>query len=252
MESTWLEGKFDELLEADREVLGELAAAYGEQARTYGSRMTSGRALATLASYSDASALLGRLRTVPAMTLESWSSDEQPSQNERGLQRLLWTLEHDLTTAAFLRILHPWDSHIDNARRQTESSPPTFALLARFLQELHRRRNRYGTLFEQTVLVVGSEIGRFPRLNSVAGKDHLPEVPLLLYGAAFERAWGQQLGATGRQLESLTVSKLTGRFERGGLELALDDFGATLLHLAGVAEVEIYGYQRPPLQCVIS
>jgi uncharacterized protein (DUF1501 family) len=253
METVWLDGSFDELFAASPARLAELADALSEHADAAQPRVASHRGRATLATYRDAAALAGKLVRTPRLRVEAWSDDPDQQAYAAALQRLLWLLQHDLTTAVFYNLENPdWDTHTDNGRGQPKASGSAFPMIARFLSELHKRSNEGGTLFDQAAVVMGSEIGRFPQLNSMVGKDHFPEAPVLLYGAAFEPVWGQQLGAVGRQMESLTVSPRNGRFERGGLMLCLDDIGATLLALAGVDDPSVYGYARPPLPFVLA
>jgi hypothetical protein len=255
METPWMTGAFDELFAASPDLLGELADALDDHANPAGPLAGSARGRTTLASYADAGALVNRLRATPRLEVETWSENATEQQYAAMFQRLLWVLKHDLTRTVYMA-LEPepesWDTHYANTRRQTEASSHAFPMLTRFLSELHGHHNPRGSLFDQTAVVMGSEIGRFPHLNTLGGKDHFPEVSVLLYGAAFEPAWGKQLGATGRQMESLTVSPRTGVFERGGAELCLDDIGATLLSLAGADDASVYGYARGPLRYVMA
>jgi len=200
---------------------------------------TTGRSLAA------AAALLERMATASAFVPEPPPEPPQqragaakPSSSvfQLGLQRALWAIENDLVACCQLsvdRYGQPWDSHWDNARLQTAASDRVFPLIARFLGHLSERRNTHGLLADQTLVVIGSELGRFPRLNGALGKDHWPEVPFLFWGAGIvhQRAFGH----TGTHLQSMPVSLRTGRgVAAGGELLTLDDIGTTLLGLAGV------------------
>ena len=119
-----------------------------------------------------------------------------------------------------------WDSHFRNADWQAKNSLVFFPLLAKFFDELHRRRNAHGTLADNTVVLVMSELGRYPYLNGDNGKDHFPETPAMLFGRLFTAC---VFGATGLELEALPVDLATGRRHANGHHMTLDDLGATLL-----------------------
>jgi uncharacterized protein (DUF1501 family) len=245
MESDWFDGLYDTLFDAPASELAELARALGGHVDQAAHTAISARGRKAVDAYREALALVARLRTLPPLAFEPWSSDPKAEPYAKQLQRLLWALENDLTTAAFVDYGGaedgPWDTHHHNQARQTELNARALPLLARFLSELASRRGPHGRLIEQAVVVMGSEIGRFPRLNDDLGKDHFPEGPVLLAGAGLVA--GRQIGATDREMASLPVSATSGRYERGGVEIALDDIGATLLHLAGANDPTLYGYQ---------
>jgi uncharacterized protein (DUF1501 family) len=158
---------------------------------------------------------------------------------ERDFQRLLWLLENDLTaTSFFCPISFEWDSHIGNAAWQTRLSIPFFEMFARFLDELHTRKNQYGVLADNTTIVLGSGMGRFPYLNAHGGKDHFPEAPFMFFGP---RVKGGVYGATGRRMESVPVDLKTGKADRKGEVLLIDDVGTSMLRALGI-EPSTYGY----------
>jgi hypothetical protein len=118
-------------------------------------------------------------------------------------------------------------------------------MIARFLDELSRRRTRRGPLSAQTLVLIGSEIGRFPALNTAHGKDHFPEAPLVLFGAGINAGGGKgaAYGRTGADMAALPVSSRTGQeAPSGNHAVQLDDVGTTLLHLGGVSDPGVYGY----------
>ena len=216
----------------------EMAAALARQRRRLSATQAEGAVGQSLA---DAAALLDRMATARPFVPEA---PDQPADAPKvaggpfrhSFQRALWAIENDVVACCQLsgdRQGQPWDSHWDNTRLQTSASSNMVPLIARFLAALSERRNAHGLLADQTLVVIGSEIGRFPRLNGVLGKDHWPEVPFLFWGAGIVHQ--QTFGHTGTHLESLPVSLRTGRGGgAGGEMLTLDDIGTTLLHLAGV------------------
>ena len=118
-----------------------------------------------------------------------------------------------------------------------------FALLARFLDELHRRRNRHGTLASQTMIVMGSELGRHPRLNDHKGKDHFPETALFFAGpnVLTDNGRGAVYGHSGRRMEGEPISLATGKADRRGTLPAIDDIGTTVMKAFGI-EPLVHGY----------
>lgn len=188
--------------------------------------------------------LFARLEDVPSFKAEDWDDEGGRRAGATDLQRVLWLLEHDLTRCAYLKIYLDWDSHYDNDRKQTSASGAFFPQLARFLDELDRRSNAHGRLSDNTLLVMGSELGRFPFLNGNQGKDHFPETSLMLAGPGIASGEGRgaAYGQTGRLMEGLPVSLETGRPADNGALLTLDDVGATLLGLVGL-NPELYGYR---------
>jgi hypothetical protein len=114
-------------------------------------------------------------------------------------------------------------------------------MFARFLSTLDATRNSHGSLARNLVIAIASELGRFPRLNGSEGKDHFNEAPVILYTPRTATGEGATYGQTGRKMEALPVSPRTGKPAAGGTTIQLDDIGATLLQMAGVAP-SLYGY----------
>ena len=203
----------------------------------------------TAASLEETASLLDRLPSVPPFREERWSESTRAQHTGFMLQRARWVFQNDLARTIYLPLVGPtapWDSHNYNAARQLASTTTTIQPLERFLRALESTSNAHGPLSGNTVVIFGSEIGRFPRLNGSDGKDHLPEIPLILYGSAFNTGGtGAVFGDTDRKMASVTISPKTGRRTGGaGMELTLDDVGATLLHVrSGIRRPRrIYGY----------
>ena len=89
-----------------------------------------------------------------------------------------------------------------------------------------------GKLLDQTLVMVLSEMGRTPKLNSSAGKDHWPVTSALVFGAGV--AGGRVLGATDSLLGAESVSFATGAVDAGGKQIQTGNFVAGVLALAGV------------------
>jgi uncharacterized protein (DUF1501 family) len=150
--------------------------------------------------------------------------------------------------ARYITVQHKrlwFDSHTDNLHIQTTRVPPAFRDLATFLDHLKTERNVYGPLIDQTTIVVGSELGRFPRVNGVQGKDHWPENSWILAGKGIRlQDDGVTVGATDARLKGLPVDYQTGSLTSANARpLFLDAIFATLVHLAG-GDPKAAGYAR--------
>jgi hypothetical protein len=231
-----------------RAILREAMAQ--EAARLLSSR-ASGRAARTAEAYQDATALIERLPPIPPVLLQPTSGEHAASRIFEGVT---WALENDLTRTVHVHLGQgqQWDSHNFNRERQEATAGIFFPPLASFLAELTQRKNAFGALSENTLVVIGSEIGRFPRVNAMSGKDHFPEVPVLFFGAGINSHGGQGsvFGRTGRQMESLPVSLASGMPGRASSNHAIniDDVGRTILELSGESRPQIYGYTGEPLR----
>ena len=222
-----------------------LQQVYEEHARRVMSWPASGERDQTEEHLKQVSALFDRLGEVPAFQDADWQDPSKDHPVSRDLQRTLWLIQNDLTRGVYLKVYLDWDSHYDNTRKQVQANGYFFPLLARFLGELKSRQNAHGYLADNTLIVMGSELGRFPFLNGNQGKDHFPETNLVFMGpgVAAGEGRGAVYGDTGRLMEGQKVSLRTGRRDDvAGVNLCLDDVGATLLHMTGF-QPELYGYR---------
>lgn len=232
----------DQLTPEELELAGRVAADHAASLARSGPR--SGRDDSARAAAEQASAFLRKAATLPPFRAEPWLPPPFDALDKGlgvtpQLQRVLWSFEHDLVATATVFAPGAWDTHTRNAQLQTKFTPYLVAVLDRLFTELERRSNAHGPLSEQTAVVVGSEIGRFPYLNQAHGKDHYPQTSVMLYGRPFRSG---KFGDTGKQLEGIPVSSSTGR--AGGADpapLRLDDVGTTALSLAGI-DPEKYGF----------
>jgi uncharacterized protein (DUF1501 family) len=196
------------------------------------------RVATTLEALDDTLRLLGRLEALPRPDFfkEDWSgAGELGRAFSLGMQMTLWLFEHDLAKSVRL-YFDRWDTHLHNAQNQTKESLAFFPAVARFLRELEARR-----LLDATLVMMGSELGRFPELNPAQGKHHLPEASFVLLG---RRLRPGVFGATGRRMEALPVDLRTGRPARGGAMIDLNDLGATVLAAAGIDPVRAGSHGR--------
>jgi hypothetical protein len=229
---------FDHSARAKPEDLRILAKIYRKQASIVGS--ASREAAQTVVYLHEIANFFERVADVPAMVAPERSSDYVAQTMVESLERALWLIEHDLCCGVVLDLgLLGWDTHIRNESKQGEMNGHFARFFDDYLAELQSRRNAHGTLADQTVTIVGSELGRFPHQNDMLGKDHLPQTSFLLAGPGLRT--GKSFGKTGRRMEGLPIAYATGEVAESGRVPVLDDVGATLLHLAGI-DHERYGY----------
>jgi hypothetical protein len=198
--------------------------------------------------YAHVAAYLERAPQLTRFVEEDWKPIDELHKTAKGLQRVLWSLENDLTPGAMVVGSGSiWDSHHSNMLIQATMNAGFVALFARFLDQLQTRRNQHGLLAEHTTIVVSGELGRFPRVNSLDGKDHYPEMPMLFMGAGINTgSKGLVIGQTDKEMSGVPLDPSTGKLT-GTRYTTLDDIGTTLLRMFGVEPTQ-YGYQGRPLE----
>ncbi|WP_338871419.1 DUF1501 domain-containing protein [Myxococcus stipitatus] len=186
---------------------------------------------------------------------EELAAHEQMLQQGQHLQRLLSTADRKTSLngsplgpglqlafhavrgnhARFVTVRSPrvWlDTHTNNVALQSARTRPIFDDIAGFVDMLQRERNAFGPLLEQTTIFIASELGRFPKLNMVRGKDHWPENSWVLLGRGIRA--GATVGQTDSKFRGVSIDyrsgSTTGEKRR---PVEIDALFATLLHLAG-------------------
>lgn len=227
--------------EASREELVMLAETMKKQARG----LERG---ATRTNLESCAAFVGRLPDVPRYKKPSWPSVNPTNELFAGfLQRALWLIENDLTRAVFFAEGN-WDTHLANLPAQAAQSATLLPLISDFLSDLDARKTRSGaTLLDETLVMISSELGRFPVLNLLKGKDHFPEMPVILLGGGVGGA-GTTFGRSGRKMEALRVSKKSGMAsgDKQGF-IGLTDVGTTVLRLFDIDPISC-GYEGDTLE----
>ena len=152
-------------------------------------------------------------------------------------------LSHGLTTSIYmLPDFSGFDTHQSNLEGQTQCMLLAVAELRHLFDELARWKTPDGTpLAEQTVVFVSSEIGRHPFTNEVKGKDHFPEMPVLVWGPGVRPG---QYGETDKQMIAQPISAQTGHPARSKKDFVptIDDVGASLLRWFGADDTVALGY----------
>lgn len=134
-------------------------------------------------------------------------------------------LQDGLSQVAFLQA-GDWDTHQNNAQ-QNGLNESFFAGLDALATQLDA-----ADLLDRTTVVVMSEMGRTPRLNDLAGKDHWPVTSALLFGAGVRGA--SVVGATDEQLDALSLDLQSGLPDPDGAQLQTPNLVAGLLENVGV------------------
>jgi len=125
-----------------------------------------------------------------------------------------------------------WDSHADIGQ-QSDHYEVLFDDLDAILAELAVRTGPGGgALLDEVTVVVLSEMGRAPILNSRGGKDHWTFTSALLVGSGV--AGGQVVGGFDDRLLGVPIDLETGAPSDDGVALTSANLGATLLALGGV------------------
>jgi uncharacterized protein (DUF1501 family) len=232
---------FEQVAHARPEELGALAKVLRRQAADIGRSGPGWREAEQTAVYlREVADFFERVAAVPPLVFEDRSTDYVTQSMAEGLERALWLIEHDLCCGVVLDLgLLGWDSHIRNESKQSEMNGNFVKFFDEYLADLHVRKNSHGILAQQTLTLVGSELGRFPHQNDMLGKDHLPQTSFLFTGPGIRA--GKSFGRTGRRMEGLPIAYRNGDHVDAGRVPFLDDVGTTLLHLAGV-DPERHGY----------
>ncbi|ADE53178.1 DUF1501 domain-containing protein [Coraliomargarita akajimensis] len=110
-----------------------------------------------------------------------------------------------------------WDTHDDNHDRVSELCNPFDQGVAALLDDLH-----YRGLLDETLVVIGTEFGRSPEINSNAGRNHHPSVfSCALAGGGIQG--GQVYGASDERAGSVADNPVT-----------VPDFNATIAYALGL------------------
>ncbi|HEY4181356.1 MAG TPA: DUF1501 domain-containing protein [Kofleriaceae bacterium] len=160
---------------------------------------------------------------------------------------IAYVLQNEVTRTVFCAVPHAgFDTHQNNAPGQKRCSLVFGEGFKLLMNTLRATKTKNGlSLAEQTGIVITSEVGRNPFLNSSRGKDHFPQHPVIFMGPGVRPG---QYGATDKTMAGLPVSAETGKLgnARKLIQPNLDDVGATILRWFDVDAVNA-GYSGRPL-----
>ena len=205
------------------EALREWANARAERFRDdRGALLGTDRAVDDYLVSMDAAATLRTLGS-DLMTDVPWGGDVSFAGDVRFAVELL---ANDACRSVLLTTRQQWDTHADN-RSQHNSWNVTFAGLSTLMAQLDA-----SGLYDDTLVVVISEMTRTPLMNRHGGKDHWPHTSALLFGGPVQG--GRVLGGTDDLLLSRPVDLATGELDDAGQLLRYDNLAAGILELVDV------------------
>jgi hypothetical protein len=196
------------------------------------------------------------LRPPPALTFPKLA--EGASLSKLGANLDAWgpivrdamvMLSERLTTSIYiLPDFSGFDTHQSNLEGQTQCMLVAVAELKHLFEELARWQTPEGTpLSEEVAVIVSSELGRHPIVNEVKGKDHFPELPIMVFGPGVRPG---QYGETDHQMVATPISPRTGRPSHGPRDFVptIDDVGMSILRWFGADDTTALGYPGRPLE----
>jgi hypothetical protein len=171
-----------------------------------------------------------------AETVNFTDANQRAEQMAIAVQALSVGLSRTVTVAGNT----DWDNHANDYLQSSHFSD-LFEDLDYLMGLLDNTPGEHGgTLADETVVVVMSEMGRQPKLNAYIGRDHWPYTSCLLIannGITTNRA----VGAYDSTLSGMFVDMMTGELADPGDAITMNDVGATLLHLADIDPVPHLG-----------
>lgn len=124
-----------------------------------------------------------------------------------------------------------FDSHAGNDIQSVHFNS-LFTELAAICQALETRTDSSGSpLMERTTVVVFSEMGRHPKMNTREGREHWTYTPAMLIGAGV--AGGRSVGGYDAAMQGENIDLESGEVTQSGASLDPRHLGATLMAIAG-------------------
>ena len=161
--------------------------------------------------------------------------------------------EANLTRCAMLRYKgwcsEGWDTH-QGLDLQGRNFGDLFAYINEAMDDLQGRTAASGNpLADEVTIVVFSEMGREPSLNTWGGRDHWTFTSALMIGSGIRG--GTVVGSLDESGRGRRVDLDTGMASDDGRLMGPDDFGATLLALGGVDPSPFVGTEPKPIRAVL-
>lgn len=158
----------------------------------------------------------------------NFASEEGGSQLESALS----ALSMGLCRCATLADGRDWDTHEDNSP-QNPQFEDLFAELSRTLSKMSTTPGTHGgSLLDETVVVVMSEMGRTPKYNATGGRDHWPYTSAMVIGKGIKG--GRSIGSYNNSFSGIGFDHRNGKLQDDIIGVSSEDFGATLLAMAGI------------------
>lgn len=125
-----------------------------------------------------------------------------------------------------------WDTHEDNSLQNPQFQELFGELDSLLTQMMLTPGTEGGSLLDETVVVVLSEMGRTPQYNATGGRDHWPYTSAMLIGNGI--VGGRSVGAYNQNFAGVGFDPVTGDLMPDKMGVSASDFGATLLSLADI------------------
>lgn len=137
-----------------------------------------------------------------------------------------------------------WDTHVNNDTGQSTNWEGLFAGLVTLMDRLAASPgDGGGSLADETIVVVVSEMGRTPRLNANQGKDHWPYTSMLMTGPLI--TGGRVVGGYDDLYYGLPLDPESGEPDEGGAQLTTAAMGATLLQMCDIDPADYLAGTNP-------
>ena len=163
-------------------------------------------------------------------TVLSWSGGADLASQ---IDLAVGALSQGVSRCAMLSSGYGWDTHTNNDDQQSDNFEDLFDNLVELMDRLSATPGRAAdSLADETVLVVLSEMGRTPQLNSLDGKDHWPYTSALVVGPRV--TGGRVIGGFDNFYYGRRIDRATGELDPDGHDLNVEELGATLLRLADI------------------
>ena len=169
------------------------------------------------------------------------SADSFGSQTRLAVDSLAQGVSRCVTVAFSY---YSWDTHVANDLYQSLNFEMLFSGLNGLMEMLAAQPGEFGgTLADETMVVVLSEMGRTPQLNAGEGKDHWPYTSVLFCGPGI--TGNRVVGGLDALYYGETVDPTTGELDEGGVQISSAGLGASMLELCGIDSAEFLGGVTP-------
>lgn len=179
------------------------------------------------------------IRLMTSQDLEAFNLNKEPqsvrnrygdSKFGKGCLLARRLVEHGVR---FVEVTHGgWDTHNNNHDSVANLCNPLDQSVSALIDDLH-----YRGLLDETLIVIGTEFGRTPKINQNAGRDHHPKVfSCVLAGGGIQG--GQVYGASDESAHSVAENPVT-----------VPDFNATIAYSLGLpTDKVVYSPSGRPFQ----
>jgi uncharacterized protein (DUF1501 family) len=150
---------------------------------------------------------------------------------------------------AYMDVFNGWDTHTENWLQGYHFTELFEAVHAWLDSAVGMEGTGGGSLAEELTIVVLSEMGRFPLLNQVGGKDHWTYTSAMLIGSGIQG--GQAVGEYDADCRGGKIDLVTGQPDEQGISLVGAHLGATVLQLADIDPAEhLVGFE--PISAILT